>query len=104
MKKAWCPEGQAEENPVLEYFRYIIFEKNKSITIERPEKFGGNLDIGSYLEFEKLFTEKKIHPMDAKETATRYIEQVVKPVRDAILNDSKLSRMREEIQSFQVTR
>ncbi|HLD86836.1 MAG TPA: tyrosine--tRNA ligase, partial [Candidatus Nanoarchaeia archaeon] len=62
MKKAWCPEGEVAENPVLEYFKYIIFEKFDSITIERPEKFGGNLDVGSYKEFETLFAEKKIHP------------------------------------------
>ncbi|MBL7051439.1 tyrosine--tRNA ligase, partial [Candidatus Woesearchaeota archaeon] len=26
-KKAYCPEGEVENNPVLEYYKYIIFEK-----------------------------------------------------------------------------
>ena len=25
-KKAYCPEGQAEDNPILEYCKYIVFE------------------------------------------------------------------------------
>ena len=104
MKKAWCPEGEVAENPVLEYFKYIIFERFDSITIERPEKFGGNLDVGNYKEFETLFAEKKIHPMDAKDTAARYVEQLVKPVREKILHDPKISKLREQIQSFEVTR
>jgi len=104
MRKAWCPEGQIAENPVLEYFRYIIFEKYDEIIIERPEKFGGELLISSYADFEKMFAEKQIHPMDAKETAANYIEQLVKPIRESILNDSKIQKMRDEIRTFEVTR
>jgi tyrosyl-tRNA synthetase len=104
LKKAWCPEGQTGENPVLEYFKYIIFEKFDSVTIKRPEKYGGNLEIPSYLEFEQMFKEKKIHPTDAKSAAAGYIEKLISPVREKILHDTKSREMREEIQSFEVTR
>ncbi len=59
IKKAYCPEGIVEENPVLEYNKYIIFEKFKTIKIERPEKFGGNLEFESYEELGKTFSKKK---------------------------------------------
>ena len=42
-KKAWCPEGMVEKNPVLEISKYIIFHKFNEVTVERPEKFGGNV-------------------------------------------------------------
>ena len=42
IKKAYCPEKIVEDNPVLEYNRYIIFEKFRDLTIERPPKFGGH--------------------------------------------------------------
>jgi tyrosyl-tRNA synthetase len=104
MKKAWCPEGQIEENPVLEYFKYIIFEKFDTVMIERPEKYGGNVELTSYADLEHKFKAKEIHPMDVKTCAATYIEMIVRPVRDAILNDSHLKKLREEIKSFEVTR
>ncbi len=104
MKKAWCPEGQAEENPVLEYFKHIIFEKFNAVTMERPEKYGGNLEIASYAEFEQMFREKKIHPMDAKSAAASCIEKLISPIREKILHDKKTREMREEIMAFEVTR
>ena len=104
LKKTWCPEGQTEENPILEYFKYIIFEKFEAVIIERPEKYGGNLEIPSYREFEQMFRDKNIHPMDAKNTAAVYIEKLISPVREKILHDPKTREMREEIRAFEVTR
>ena len=69
MKKAWCPEGEIRENPVLEYCKYIIFEKQDSLLIERPEKWGGNLEYKSYQELEGAFAEKIVHPADLKKAA-----------------------------------
>ena len=46
-KKAWCPEGMVEKNPVLEISKYIIFHKFNEVTVERPEKFGGNVTYTS---------------------------------------------------------
>ncbi len=44
IEKAFCPAGQVADNPVLDLFRFHIFIKYPTITIERPEKFGGNLE------------------------------------------------------------
>ena len=48
LKNAWCPQQETNENPVLEYCKYIIFEKIDKLTIERPEKWGGNLEFNNY--------------------------------------------------------
>ena len=66
IKKAYCPEGIIEENPILEYNKCIIFEKFKAVKIERPEKFGGNLEFDSYEDLEKTFADKKLHPPCAR--------------------------------------
>ncbi len=104
MKNAWCPGGILEDNPVLEYFRYIIFELNKDVVIGRPEKFGGNLSLEGYSELEYQFKNKKIHPLDLKQAAAGYIECAISPIREKILTSVKISKMREEIRSFEVTR
>jgi tyrosyl-tRNA synthetase len=37
--KAWCPEKQAEMNPVLELAKYIIFHEKKEFLVERSDKY-----------------------------------------------------------------
>ncbi|PIN78597.1 tyrosine--tRNA ligase [Candidatus Woesearchaeota archaeon CG10_big_fil_rev_8_21_14_0_10_34_8] len=104
IKKAYCPSGKVEENPILEYNKYIIFQKFELITIERPVKFGGNLTINSYDELEKLYASGKLHPMDLKATTAAYLNKLIKPVRENIHKNKKVMKMYNEIQNFKVTR
>ena len=62
LNKAWCPEGTIKENPVLEYVRYLIFESFDKFTIERPEKFGGDVTFESFEDLEKAYEKKKSIP------------------------------------------
>jgi tyrosyl-tRNA synthetase len=103
-KKAFCPEGESKDNPILEYFKYIVFEKYDSILIERPEKFGGNLEFGSYAELEKSFVEKGVHPMDLKNACSKYINELLEPIRAHFEKDKKAKKLLEQVNSFQVTR
>ncbi|MBU0757019.1 MAG: tyrosine--tRNA ligase [Nanoarchaeota archaeon] len=104
MKKAWCPEGIADENPVLEYFKYIIFEKYEKIIIKRPEKWGGNSKYSTFEELEDAFIKKEVHPMDLKIAVSEYIDELISPIREKITNDPKIAKMREKIRTFEVTR
>ena len=104
ISKAWCPEGIIRENPILEYFKYIIFESADHIEIQRPEKFGGNILIKDYSEMERLYAEKKIHPMDLKKSAAEYLNILLDPIREKINQSAELNKLREEIHTFQVTR
>ncbi len=102
--KAYCPEGIAEENPLLEYCRYILFEKFDRLVIERPEKYGGILELASYRELEKAFTTKKIHPLDLKNAVALYLNKLLTPVRDALGSNPVAVNLAEEIKLFSVTR
>jgi tyrosyl-tRNA synthetase len=104
LNKAYCPEGVIEENPVLEYNKYIIFEKFKSIKIERAEKFGGNLEFNSYEELEKEFLQKKLHPMDLKQTTSIYLNKLIEPVRNKLKTSKTAEKLAKEIKSFKVTK
>ena len=104
ISKAYCPEGIIEDNPILEYNRYILFEKFKTIKIERPEKFGGNLELHSYTEMEKSFAAKKLHPMDLKKSTAFYLNELIDPVRIKLEKSPTAKRLREEISTFKVTR
>ena len=102
--KAYCPAKITEENPMLEYSKYLIFEKFSAIEIKRQEKFGGDLVIENYAELEKLYMEGKIHPMDLKNSVAYYINEMINPVREKFEKDSKLKKLLETIKGFEVTR
>lgn len=103
-KKAYCPEGIVEDNPVLEYCKYIVFEKVDKFEITRDEKFGGDVTFNSYEELEKAFTEKKLHPMDLKKATAKYIDSFIKPVREHFRTNSEAKKLLEEVESFAITR
>jgi len=81
-KKAFCPEGSAQDNPVLEYCEFIVFEKIDKFKIERPKKFGGNISFDSYEDLEKAFVAKEVHPLDLKIATAKYINELLEPVRE----------------------
>jgi tyrosyl-tRNA synthetase len=104
IKKAYCPEKIIIDNPILEYSKYILFEKFDKIKIERPEKFGGNLEFSSYKELEKYFENGNLHPMDLKNAVSFYVNEIVKPVRDYFENNHEAKKLKQQVDSFKVTR
>ena len=104
MKKAYCPEGIVEDNPVLEYCKYLLFERFDTLTIKRPEKYGGTVTYSSYKELEEDFVAKKLHPMDLKQMASTYVDMLLQPVRDHFATNDAARKLKEQVESFQVTR
>ena len=82
VKKAYCPEKQVAGNPILEMCKYIIFPelKDEAFLIERPEKWGGNLEFHTYEELEAAFTQD-LHPLDLKTSTAKYLNQILEPIR-----------------------
>ncbi len=104
LKKAYCPEGEVKENPVLEYCKYIIFEKFSEVVIERPEKFGGSLKFDSYTALEEAFVNKELHPMDLKQAAAKYINDIILPIRRHFEENEEAKKLYETVKSYKVTR
>jgi tyrosyl-tRNA synthetase len=104
INKAYCPEGIITENPILEYYKYILFEKFPQIVVERPQKFGGPVILNAYENLERLFGEKQIHPQDLKNTAVHLLDQLLQPVREYFKNNSHAAELLHKVRSFQVTR
>jgi tyrosyl-tRNA synthetase len=104
IKKAYCPAGEAKENPILEYCKHIIFERYDALTISRPEKFGGDLTFAGYQELEEAFVAGKVHPMDLKNAVARYVNELLQPIRDHFENDADAKRLKETVESYSVTR
>jgi tyrosyl-tRNA synthetase len=98
IKNAYCPM-EIENNPVIDICRHIIFREHETITIERPEKYGGNLNL-TEADLLKIYP-KELHPADLKSAVSKYLIEILRPVREYFKNKPKnLETMKE----FAVTR
>lgn len=82
LRKAFCPPGVVEGNPVLEYFRVLVFTDNTGFLFKRDAKYGGDTTVKSYGELEKLYVAGKIHPQDLKANMARFLSEKLTPVRE----------------------
>ena len=84
IKKAWCEEGNTESNPLLVISKDVIFHEFDQMKVERPEKFGGNVEYSDYSQLESDFGAKKLHPTDLKQTVGNYLVKIIGPIRDKL--------------------
>ncbi len=80
ISKAFCVEGNSN-NALMQIFKLIVFPRKKSVEVNRPQKFGGNIQFNSFSELEKAFSEKKLHPMDLKNSLSEELNEILEPVR-----------------------
>jgi tyrosyl-tRNA synthetase len=94
INKAECVEGDPE-NGIMALLKFLIFvlksDRNEKFIINRPEKFGGNKEYSSYEEVEKDFVEKKLHPMDLKNSVAMEINSLLKTIRE----DKQIQKLHE---------
>ncbi|MHB8586248.1 MAG: tyrosine--tRNA ligase [Thermoplasmatota archaeon] len=74
LRSAFCPPKIVEGNPVLALFSEVIFPEVGSVTITRPEKYGGTVRFESFAEFAKAY-EAGLHPQDVKRAATQHLNE-----------------------------
>ncbi|MEM4359636.1 MAG: tyrosine--tRNA ligase [Candidatus Bilamarchaeaceae archaeon] len=79
--KAYCPEKMLEGNPIIEYAQYLII-REKPLKVERPAKFGGDIEFVAVDELRKTYAEGKLHPLDLKNAVARELIDMLKPSRD----------------------
>ena len=104
INKAHCPAKEVNENPILDYAKHLVFRKYSVMKIERPEKFGGNIEFENYQDLTKGYREGNVHPMDVKNSVAKYVNEMVKPVRDHFEKNKKAKELYETVGRFEITR
>ncbi|MFW9874461.1 MAG: tyrosine--tRNA ligase [Candidatus Thorarchaeota archaeon] len=99
INKAYCPPKQVDENPVLEYCKYIIFELIDVFKVERPKKYGGKIAYDSYKKLEKDYLEGKLKPPDLKQATIKYLNQFLAPVIDHFQKDEEANKLYKFVQT-----
>ncbi|MEM4181597.1 MAG: tyrosine--tRNA ligase [Candidatus Pacearchaeota archaeon] len=103
INEAFCPEGEIEFNPLIDWAKYIVFPISKELLVERPEKFGGNKKYLSFEELEKDFKEKKLHPLDLKKSMAKEIIKILKPAREHF-SSPEMKKLKEKMDKILITR
>ncbi len=107
MKKvnsAFCPPKVVEGNALIEYSRYIVFRKRKSLRIERPEKYGGNAEYFSAQELEAAYAAGGLHPADLKKGVGEALDGIISPLRIHFEKDPAARRLYETVRKAETTR
>ena len=81
IRAAFCPPRVVAGNPVLQIYRYIIFGALEEVKIERKQEYGGDVIYHSYEQFERDYELGKLHPQDVKLNASRYLNELLTPIR-----------------------
>ena len=104
MVRAFCPEKTIQFNPVLDITKHIIFRETKTLTIERPAKFGGPIEFQNYRELETAYAQGKLHPQDLKNTVAEQLIKILDPVRTYFKNNKEAAQCLNTVKKANVTR
>ncbi|MDX9755572.1 MAG: tyrosine--tRNA ligase [bacterium] len=96
INKAFCPEGEIEFNPVLDWARHLVFMlKRGPLVIKRKEEWGGNLTFQTFEELVECFGKKELHPMDLKAAVGDSIVELLAPVREHFAQEKQANALKQ---------
>jgi tyrosyl-tRNA synthetase len=101
---AYCAPKDVENNPMLDYAKYIVFRKKSEFRVDRPQKFGGPVIFGSCKELEAAFRQGTLHPLDLKNSVATYINEFVAPIREHFETNKKARELYEFVKKQEITR
>ena len=104
VNSAYCPPKVLEGNALIEYARYIVFRKRKSLKIERPEKYGGSVEFSAAGELEEAYRAGRLHPADLKTGVGEALDGIISPIRAHFEKDPAAKRLYEAVRSAETTR
>jgi len=90
---AYCPptadpdptdDGVERDNPVLQVFEYHVFPRFETVTVERPDEYGGDLEYASYEALEADLESGELHPADAKSALAASLDRLIAPGREQL--------------------
>ena len=83
IKKAFCPEGEVEFNPILDWANRLVFCLGRiPLTIRRAAEHGGDVSFAAYEDLARAYGNKELHPLDLKTAVAESVADLLAPVRD----------------------
>lgn len=81
IRKAYCPMGQTEANPIIEIVKYIFLrEKDSTLEIKRKPENGDDITV-TLPELLEKYQKQELHPGDLKSAVTEKLVETLAPAR-----------------------
>jgi tyrosyl-tRNA synthetase len=87
IRKAYCPAGVVDGNPIIDIARYHILPRYGKIVVERDEKFGGDIEYINFDELVNDFKSGNLHPLDLKLAVAKYLNKILEKARERCLSE-----------------
>ena len=81
INKAYCKQGDIQNNPILAIARLVVFPKFEKVKVNRDKKFGGVLEFDDYEGLEKSFESGELHSLDLKNALALALNEIIEPIR-----------------------
>lgn len=103
INKAYCPNGRSNDNPIIQYYKHIIFRHPsiKNVEIKRKEINGGNVVYYDFYIFKDDYDTCQLHPKDLKENLIVYLNMLLEPIQTALQTDNKLKQLVKTVKGYQ---
>lgn len=104
ISKAFCPPGQIEKNPIVEYVKCVVFPWFGKFSVKRTEDNGGDIVYNNYEDMEKDYVDEKLHPGDLKAGLIDALNEILEPVRKHFKTDPKAKELLKQVRKFRPTK
>lgn len=92
INSAYCLEGDLDGNGLMVCVEQLLFPIldlfDKKLSINRDEKYGGNIEYSNYKDLEESFLSKKLHPSDLKKAVGDFIIELIGPIQTSFLKNN----------------
>ncbi|HYK93902.1 MAG TPA: tyrosine--tRNA ligase [Thermoplasmata archaeon] len=76
---AFCPVKEVDGNPIVELVRHVVFPWEGTLTLSRPEKFGGPVTFSDAAGFLEAWQKGEAHPKDVKDAVAAALVRILAP-------------------------
>jgi tyrosyl-tRNA synthetase len=96
--KGFCERGNIDCG-ILSFVKHVLFPINKLKTgsqlfkIERPEKYGGNIEFETYDNLESAFEDQVLDPVDLKQGVSNWIIQLLENTRNKLKSSEEFQKI-----------
>lgn len=99
IRDAFCVDGVIVDNPMLEYCKFIIFER-KWLGFDTCEMKIDNIVFSEYCQLEAAFVRGEVSSQRLKIAVAHYINEMLEPVRQHFCRNEDARLLLETIQKF----
>jgi tyrosyl-tRNA synthetase len=101
IKKAFCPPGQCDKNPIIDYSEHIIINYIGKLDITDYEKKVTTYTDAAVLKAD--YEAEKVHPGDLKAAVGDALNAILEPVRKHFASGEP-ARLLKQVKGYKVTK